>query len=94
MVIIIFSKQTNDKIGYIGPESGTLLFRNSQLSDIGEYQCLVEALDEVNNTHVVNGSLASRQVLVQVLSKFNIILLGIYSILTIHFPDGLNCNKL
>ena len=80
MVIIIFSKQTNNTIGYIGDQSGTLLFRNSQLSDIGEYQCLVEALDEDTNTHVVNGSLASRQVLVQVLSKFNIILLGIYSI--------------
>ena len=53
---------------YLSPRQGTLIFKNTQPSDTGEYQCLVEAID--NNSVVVSGSsLSSSPVHIKVLGK-------------------------
>ncbi|KAI6646377.1 Immunoglobulin superfamily protein [Oopsacas minuta] len=59
--------QTNNRVSYVSSQQGTLLFKDAQQSDTGEYQCIVEATD--NNSGVIADSyLFSRLVSIRVLN--------------------------
>ncbi|KAI6659530.1 hypothetical protein LOD99_14455 [Oopsacas minuta] len=55
------------RVSYVSPHQGTLLFRDTQELDTGEYQCIVETIDD--NSVVANRYLYSRLVPIQVLTE-------------------------